>query len=240
VVRISAVVLSLFIVCGFSASPKAGTWAPGTTIDYYLGDPPPGITAAQFRTIFETSFANWTSLGLDLSLNFSGTATPTPSNSLNNIGAVNPWPTGLGNTRTTIASTDITEFPLGRIFEADVFLNTQGFTFAIYPDTFQIGDPNPCGIGISCADLQSILMHEIGHFIGLGHLPDANATMFAVYDSGIGFRTLAAGDIAAIGELYGIEVSPVPLPATLPLYGTGLAIIGLIGWRRRRRAAATA
>lgn len=31
--------------------------------------------------------------------------------------------------------------------------------------------------------------------------------------------------------------SVVPLPAALPLYGTGLAVMGLIGWRKRRKAA---
>jgi len=30
-------------------------------------------------------------------------------------------------------------------------------------------------------------------------------------------------------------ISVVPLPAALPLYGTGLAIMGFIGWRRRRK-----
>ncbi len=30
----------------------------------------------------------------------------------------------------------------------------------------------------------------------------------------------------------------VPLPAALPLFGTGLAIMGLIGWRRKRKTAA--
>jgi len=28
----------------------------------------------------------------------------------------------------------------------------------------------------------------------------------------------------------------VPLPAALPLYGSGLAIIGFIGWRRKRKS----
>ena len=32
----------------------------------------------------------------------------------------------------------------------------------------------------------------------------------------------------------------IPLPAALPLYGTGLAVMGLIGWRRKRKAAARA
>ena len=28
----------------------------------------------------------------------------------------------------------------------------------------------------------------------------------------------------------------IPLPAALPLYGTGLAVMGFIGWRRKRKA----
>ncbi len=34
------------------------------------------------------------------------------------------------------------------------------------------------------------------------------------------------------------NIPQVPLPAALPLYGTGLAIMGFIGWRRKRKAAA--
>jgi hypothetical protein len=34
------------------------------------------------------------------------------------------------------------------------------------------------------------------------------------------------------------EVCVTPLPAALPLFGTGLGAIGLFGWRRRRRNAA--
>lgn len=32
--------------------------------------------------------------------------------------------------------------------------------------------------------------------------------------------------------------SIIPLPAALPLYGTGLAVIGFVGWRKKRKAAA--
>ena len=33
----------------------------------------------------------------------------------------------------------------------------------------------------------------------------------------------------------GIDITPVPIPAALPLFGSALAALGLIGWRRRGR-----
>ncbi|MEP5700513.1 MAG: hypothetical protein ABJN43_17945 [Sneathiella sp.] len=33
------------------------------------------------------------------------------------------------------------------------------------------------------------------------------------------------------------QISAVPLPAALPLYGAGVALLGLMGWRRRKAAA---
>ncbi|MEX1036332.1 MAG: VPLPA-CTERM sorting domain-containing protein [Sneathiella sp.] len=41
-------------------------------------------------------------------------------------------------------------------------------------------------------------------------------------------------------EYANLTVSAVPLPAALPLYGAGLAAMGFIGWRKRRKAAAIA
>jgi hypothetical protein len=32
-------------------------------------------------------------------------------------------------------------------------------------------------------------------------------------------------------------IDPVPLPAALPLFATGLAGLGLLGWRRKKAAA---
>ena len=36
------------------------------------------------------------------------------------------------------------------------------------------------------------------------------------------------------------QIAVIPLPAALPLYGAGLAVMGLLGWRRKRKAAAQA
>ena len=43
---------------------------------------------------------------------------------------------------------------------------------------------------------------------------------------------------APIGE--GGTISPTPLPAALPLFATRLGALGLLGWRRKRNAAAVA
>ncbi|WP_169569381.1 hypothetical protein [Sneathiella limimaris] len=42
------------------------------------------------------------------------------------------------------------------------------------------------------------------------------------------------GDIELAADF---EVSAVPLPAALPLYGAGMAILGFLGWRKKRKLA---
>ena len=59
----------------------------------------------------------------------------------------------------------------------------------------------------------------------------------------------SSNGIDRMGDMYsngpgtwsgGPTPSPVPLPAPLPLFATGLAALGLLGWRRKRRAALAA
>ena len=48
-------------------------------------------------------------------------------------------------------------------------------------------------------------------------------------------------DVVAMDDfIYGEPVGAVPLPAALPLFATGLGVLGLLGWRRKRKAQATA
>jgi hypothetical protein len=44
-------------------------------------------------------------------------------------------------------------------------------------------------------------------------------------------RNLISGGVTGVPD-----VSAVPLPATLPLFATGLGALGLLGWRRKRKA----
>ncbi len=55
-----------------------------------------------------------------------------------------------------------------------------------------------------------------------------------------GSPILAVAMESGSGNIFISEISwtPIPLPAALPLFGTGLGILGFLGWRRRRKAQA--
>ncbi len=56
-----------------------------------------------------------------------------------------------------------------------------------------------------------------------------------------GFSIFFVDQNANLGLVFDVEVDEVgvvPLPAALPLFGTGLALMGFIGWRRKRLATA--
>lgn len=80
----------------------------------------------------------------------------------------------------------------GELWDADIELNGVGANLSV-------GDP------IAADDLQSVLTHEAGHFLGLSHSRVADATMRAVYDpgrDGDSFRSLSADDVAGICDIY--------------------------------------
>jgi hypothetical protein len=65
----------------------------------------------------------------------------------------------------------------------------------------------------------------------------------ALFNNGVSFPTTAGAFIinSVTGDAtFSAVVSPsgVPLPGALPLFATGLAGLGLLGWRRKRKAAA--
>ena len=66
-------------------------------------------------------------------------------------------------------------------------------------------------------DLVTVVLHEIGHALGLEHSLDENDVMAPNYDEA-GRRVLTAADIAAVQRLYGAPGAPVP---AIPEMGEG-------------------
>lgn len=90
-------------------------------------------------------------------------------------------------------------------------------------DKTWVDDPfDPTGDGDY--DLYTVLLHEVGHALGLGHSDVVGSVMYPTYEGGK--RSLTADDIAGIQYIYG-----VPEPTTMAALAFGLAWIA----RRRRK-----
>ncbi len=93
----------------------------------------------------------------------------------------------------TLAKTTVTyDSATGEILDADIEIN-HAYNEITVTDV-------PANVRF---DLQSILTHEFGHFLGLDHTQDPQATMNAAYDQGsIDLRTLEEDDIAGACTIY--------------------------------------
>ncbi|MCC6552831.1 MAG: matrixin family metalloprotease [Polyangiaceae bacterium] len=123
---------------------------------------------------------------------------------INSIGWIGTeWPHELGPADAIIGFTIPTWDASGALVDVDTVLNAVGFCW------------NDTGAG-GCVDTLSILTHEEGHFLGLGHTGAPGATMWAGYQGGDAPRTLEQDDVDGVCALY-------PL---FPPWGTGTTTPG--------------
>jgi hypothetical protein len=54
------------------------------------------------------------------------------------------------------------------------------------------------------------------------------------------FALLSTDEISGLGTFTVTPVTQTPLPGALPLFASGLSALGLLGWRRKKKAAALA
>lgn len=101
----------------------------------------------------------------------------------------------------------------------------------VHIDTENTWLDNPNATG-SQLDLFTVVLHELGHSLGLGHSADTTSVMFATYQGGR--RNLSADDIAGIRAIYG-PPEVVPEPGTFVLMFSAGGIISVWGLRRRSR-----
>lgn len=166
-----------------------------------------GVTAPQLQAATARAFDEWSSVdGVTLSSTFVGMtgALPFDEDGISVVG----FDSRPDLERTLGATTFVVDTVTGDILESDIFLNSE-FDWSVAPS----GTP-------SRYDVESIMVHELGHLIGLGHsalgeteliaadrrrVLGAAAVMFPIaYSAGnILDRDLKADDRAGLMDLYG-------------------------------------
>jgi hypothetical protein len=166
----------------------------------------PGVTATDFQSAVQRAFDSWQSVPTSgISYQFAGvtSAVPGRDDGVSTLGFANR-----PELDRVLASTSfVVDAATGALVESDIFFNS-AFSWSVAPN----GEANRF-------DLESIALHEIGHFNGLGHsalgetelragggrtVLASQAIMFpiAFAPGSIAGRTLKADDIAGISDLY--------------------------------------
>lgn len=177
-------------------------------VRYYISNNAavPGVTRDEFQTAVERAFATWQAVPTaSISYEFGGitSALPDEDDGMSTLG----FRARPDLDRVLAATSFLVDGSTGALVESDIFFNT-----AFPWSTAANGETGRF-------DVESIALHEIGHFGGLGHsalgeteLRDtggrrviaAEAVMFPIaYAPGsVAQRTLKADDIAGISDLY--------------------------------------
>ncbi len=161
------------------------------------------VPAAAARAALDASVATWNAVDCAyLKLTDAGTTT-TPMVGYQRSGAntnVVTWlEGGWPQSAAAIAATLTTfECASGKLVDADVLFNGQGFTFSAAP----LGQP-------STADIENTFTHELGHLVGFDHNPDPTSTMYAeAAPAEVVKRDLTADDAAGMCAVYPVGQEP--------------------------------
>jgi hypothetical protein len=180
-------------------------WAQ-SPVRYFVSDiGVPGVSAADFQNTVAHAFASWQAVPTaSITYQFAGVTAASPGS--DDGSSVLGFRSRPDLDRVLAATSFLIDSTTGALVESDIFFNS-AFPWSV------------AAAGESGRfDLESIALHEIGHFSGLGHsalgetqiistgrrVISSEAVMFpiAFTPGSIAGRTLKADDIAGISDLY--------------------------------------
>jgi carboxypeptidase family protein/matrixin len=181
---------------------------PQTPVRYFVSadSAAPGVSVAEFEAAVGRAFATWQAVPTSaIAYQYGGQtlARPGEDDGSSTLG----FESHPELDRVLASTSFLVDRTTGALLESDIFFNTS------FPWSVASGGEN------GRFDLESIALHEIGHFSGLGHsalgetelrdgggrrVLSAEAVMFPIaFTSGsIAARTLKADDVAGISDLY--------------------------------------
>lgn len=127
----------------------------------------------------------------------------------NVVSYVENWPDSLAGSDVVALTSVVYAIDSGEILDADIRMNA---------DHFKWQNITQKGADFAVVDVQNIMTHEVGHFLGLEHSTDGNyrgqhsaqeATMFAnTYPNETKRRVLDADDKAGVRAIYPVASAP--------------------------------
>jgi hypothetical protein len=171
-------------------------------------------------TAIQNAAATWNKAGAKFAFSYGGTTTINNDPSVQDgINCISWSSTYFPEGTTTLAETTYWYNTIsGNISECDCVFNGR-YTWSTAATT-------PSGQ----FDVESVMLHEFGHYLSLGHSTVPDAVLWEFIESGTQKRNLNADDIAGIIAIYGVIVVAPTLNEALDNPNLGFSTPG-IAWR---------
>lgn len=179
---------------------------PCTSLTISLASPSDDLTDDEVRGVFSRSIATWEAvqcegvpLGVDIELSPEPNTCDTPlyrddGGNTNSVMFVLDWGERMYDPAAFAVTTVWHRRSTGEILDVDMEINERRGPYGICP---------PEGCTTRIVDLENVVTHEMGHYVGLAHSENSDATMYASAVAGeVLKRDLHDDDIEGLCTIY--------------------------------------